>query len=247
MVYLIDPRVNSNEANVAKWPPVAAPGGPQRRAMTTSRPKARPRRERRKEDRPAEIVAAALAVFADKGFGAAKISDVAQLAGVSKATVFVYYPTKEDLFRAVAQAIVSANFDRLQTAGTELAMPLADFVPMLLQQAAAIGESRVPSIARLLIAESRAFPDLAKVWHDEVVARMLDLLTSTIARAQARGEVRPGDARLFAFSMIGPMMAGIIFREVFRGADADLPDLRALARQHAEVVLAGLTTRSSGA
>src|SRR5207237_2467888 len=46
--------------------------------MTNSRAKAPPRRERRKEDRPAEIVAAALAVFAEKGFGAAKITDVAQ-------------------------------------------------------------------------------------------------------------------------------------------------------------------------
>jgi AcrR family transcriptional regulator len=212
-------------------------------AMTTSRTKAPPRRERRKEDRPAEIVAAAMAVFADKGFGAAKITDVAQLAGVSKATVFVYYQTKEDLFRAVAQAIVSANFERLQAAGSELEIPLSDFVPMLLQQAAAIGESRVAPIVRLLIAESRAFPDLAQVWHDEVVAKMLDLLMSTIARAQARGEVRAGDARLFAFSMIGPMMAGVIFREVFRGADAQLPDLRELAKQHAEVVLAGLAVR----
>ena len=61
--------------------------------MTKSRSTAPPRRERRKEDRPAEIVAAALQVFADKGFGAAKIIDVAHLAGVSKATVFVYFPT----------------------------------------------------------------------------------------------------------------------------------------------------------
>jgi AcrR family transcriptional regulator len=211
--------------------------------MTNSRAKAPPRRERRKEDRPAEIVAAALAVFAEKGFGAAKITDVAQLAGVSKATVFVYNPTKEDLFRAVAQAIVQANFERLQSSGPEPAIALADFVPLLLQQAAAIGESRVAAIARLLIAESRAFPDLAKVWHDEVVSRMLDILTATLARAQARGEVRAGDPRLFAFSIIGPMMAGILFREVFRGAGADLPDLKALARQHAEIVLAGLAAR----
>ncbi|MFL6629177.1 MAG: TetR/AcrR family transcriptional regulator [Burkholderiaceae bacterium] len=211
----------------------------------TNNSRARPssRRERRKEDRPAEIVAAALAVFAEKGFGAAKITDVAQLAGVSKATVFVYYPTKEDLFRAVAQAIVQANFERLQAAGAERAIPLADFVPLLLQQAAAIGESRVAAIVRLLIAESRAFPDLAKVWHDEVVSRMLDILTTTLARAQAHGEVRAGDPRLFAFSIIGPMMAGILFREVFRGAGADLPDLQALARQHAEIVLAGLAVK----
>jgi len=72
---------------------------------------------------------------------------------------------------------------------------------------------------------------------------MLDILTATLARAQARGEVRAGDPRLFAFSIIGPMMAGILFREVFRGAGADLPDLKALARQHAQIVLAGLAAK----
>jgi AcrR family transcriptional regulator len=210
--------------------------------MTKSRSTAPPRRERRKEDRPAEIVAAALQVFADKGFGAAKIIDVAHLAGVSKATVFVYFPTKEDLFRAVARTVVSANFERLPTTGAAPAMPLATFVPLLLQQAASLGESRVGSIARMLIAESRAFPDLARVWHDEVVSVMLGILTATVAQAQARGEAKAGDPRLIAFSIFGPMMAGLLFREVFRGAEVELPDLRALAAQHAQIVLAGLST-----
>ncbi|MBW8758764.1 MAG: TetR/AcrR family transcriptional regulator [Burkholderiales bacterium] len=210
--------------------------------MTKTRSTAPPRRERRKQDRPAEIVAAALQVFADKGFGAAKIIDVAQLAGVSKATVFVYFPTKEDLFRAVARTVVSVNFERLRTTEAAPAMPLATFVPLLLQQAATLGESRIGSIARMLIGESRSFPDLAKVWHDEVVAVMLGILTSTVARAQARGEVRAGDPRLIAFSIFGPMMAGVLFREVFGNSEAELPDLRALARQHSEIVLAGLST-----
>ena len=212
--------------------------------MTKTRSTAPPRRERRKEDRPAEIVAAALQVFADKGFGAAKISDVAQLAGVSKATVFVYFPSKEDLFRAVARTVVSANFERLRTTEATPAMPLASFVPLLLRQAATLGERRIGAIARMLIGESRTFPDLAKVWHDEVVAVMLGILTSTIARAQARGEARAGDPRLIAFSIFGPMMAGVLFREVFGDAAAELPDLEALARQHAEIVLAGLSTRA---
>jgi AcrR family transcriptional regulator len=208
--------------------------------MTKTRSTAPPRRERRKEDRPAEIVAAALQVFADKGFGAAKISEVAQLAGVSKATVFVYFPSKEDLFRAVARTVVSANFERLRTTEATPAMPLASFVPLLLRQAATLGERRVGAIARMLIGESRTFPDLAKVWHDEVVAVMLGLLTSTVARAQARGEIRAGDPRLIAFSIFGPMMAGVLFREVFGDSEAELPDLEALARQHAQIVLAGL-------
>ncbi len=186
-------------------------------------------------------MAAALELFADQGFGTTKMADVAHLAGVSKATVFVYFPTKEDLFRAVAQTVVKANFERLPAGDGELAIPLSIFVPLLLRQAALAGESRVGAMIRLLIAESRAFPDLAKVWHDEVVARMLGLLTSAITQAQARGEIRAGDPRLYAFSILGPMLAGVIFREVFRDARAELPDLKELAVQHAAIVLQGLS------
>jgi AcrR family transcriptional regulator len=208
--------------------------------MTTGRRKAAPRRERRKEDRPAEIVAAALELFADQGFGTTRMADVAHLAGVSKATVFVYFPTKEDLFRAVAQTVVQTHFERLPAGDGGLAAPLSIVVPLLLRQAALAGESRVGAMIRLLIAESRAFPDLAKVWHDEVVARVLGLLTAAITQAQARGEIRAGDPRLYAFSILGPMLAGVIFREVFRDARADLPDLKELAQQHAAIVLQGL-------
>ena len=211
---------------------------------STSRSRSPPRRERRKEARPSEIVAAALEMFAEKGFGATKLVDVARRAGVSKGTVFVYFPTKEDLFRAVARSVVTANFDRLQSGPPQHDITLTEFVPLLLAQAALAGEGRVGSMVRLLVAESRAFPDLAQVWHDEVVARMLGMLTAVITRAQARGEVRPGDARLQAFSVIGPVLAGVLFREVFRDTGAELPDLRALAAQHVRVVLEGLVLRS---
>jgi AcrR family transcriptional regulator len=203
------------------------------------------RRQRRKEARPSEIVAAAIEVFADKGFGAAKMDEIARRAGVAKGTLFVYFPTKQDLFRAVAQTVVNANFERLQSASTALDRPLSELVPLLLGQMAMVGESRVASVIRLLIAEARAFPDLAQVWHDEVVAKVLGLVTSAIERAQARGEIRPGDARLYAFSIMGPILAGVIFREVFGDAGTWLPDLQALAVQHASIIIRGLTANEA--
>lgn len=205
--------------------------------MTTSPNPAAPRR-RRKEARPAEIVAAALEVFAERGFERAGMDEVARRAGVAKGTVFVYFPTKQDLFRAVAQTVLNVNFEPLANLAQ---MPLDAIVPLLLARAAAVGDSPVAAVVRLLIAESRAFPDLAQVWHDEVVAKMLAFLTAAIEAAQARGEVRAGDARLYAFSIIGPMMAGFMFRQVFAETGADLPDLRALAQQHADTVLRGLS------
>jgi hypothetical protein len=95
-------------------------------------------------------------------------------------------------------------------------------------------------MVRMMIAESRAFPDLALMWHDEVVSKVLTLVTSVIGRAQARGEASPGDPLLHAFSILGPMFAGALFREVLSGTGATLPDLEKLALQHAQTVLDGL-------
>ena len=66
------------------------------------------------------------------------------------------------------------------------------------------------------------------------------MVTGIIARAQARGEVAPGDPRLHAFSLIGPMVMAMLFREVFAGTGANPPDLQALADQHAHTALLGL-------
>jgi len=201
------------------------------------------RRERRKEARPAEIIEAALALFIERGFGATRIEDVARRAGVAKGTLFVYFPTKEDLFRAVAQTMLSTNLAQIQQAAADLDRPMKELVPMLLGLAAHVGDTGLPALARLLIGESRAFPDLARVWHDEVVSKVLGLLIAAIERAQARGEIRPGDPQLHAFSIIGPMMGALLFRNVFGATGAPLPDLRKLAAQHADTVLNGLLSR----
>jgi hypothetical protein len=108
-----------------------------------------------------------------------------------------------------------------------------------------MGDDRLPGLARMVLAESRTFPDLAAVWHDELASRMLNLIAGMIAKAQERGEVRPGDPRLYAFSVLGPMVMAILFREVF-GAGPTAPDLDKLASQHTETILRGLGASTPG-
>ena len=105
---------------------------------------------------------------------------------------------------------------------------------------------RVPAIARMVIGESRNFPDLARIWHDDVVTSVIGIITGIIARAQARDEVAPGDPRLHAFSLMGPMVMAMLFREVFGEAGGNLPDLQALAEQHARTALRGLLLPIAG-
>jgi hypothetical protein len=119
--------------------------------------------------------------------------------------------------------------------------PMAQLFPIVLSHIAALAaNSRLPAIAKMVIAESRNFPDLARIWHDDIVSRVLDTLTKSIARGQKSGELVSGDARLHAFSLVGPMVMALLFREVFAKTAGNPPDLQALALQHSRTVIHGL-------
>jgi AcrR family transcriptional regulator len=206
----------------------------------------KPRWQRRAEDRPREICTAALDVFAEKGFAAARLDEIARRAGVSKGTLYLYFKDKEDLFRAVVRDTVAPNIEviRASLAGAE--MTFADVIRLFLPRFAEItGRVPVGAVAKMVIGESRNFPELAKVWHDHVASRAIGMIAELIERAQARGEVRPGDPRLHAFTLMGPMVLGLLWRETLQPAGGAVLDLEALARQHAESVLGGLLTEQA--
>jgi AcrR family transcriptional regulator len=201
----------------------------------------KPKRQRRAEDRPREICAAALDVFAERGFAAAKLDEIASRAGVSKGTLYLYFKDKEDLFRAVVRHTVAPNIDHVRTMIEGVDLPFANVIRMFLPRFAAItSEARVGAVAKMVIGESRNFPELAKVWHDEVVSKALGLIAGLVERAQANGEVRAGDPRLLTFTLMGPMVMGLLWRETLQPAGGAPLDLEALAAQHADTVLTGM-------
>ena len=200
-----------------------------------------PKFQRRAEERPREICAAALAVFAEKGFAAARLDEIARRAGVSKGTLYLYFADKEALFRAVVRDTVSPNIDAVRASLEATDLPFAEIVRAFLPHFAEL-TSRLPigAVAKMVIGESRNFPELAKVWHDVVLAKAIGTLAGLIERAQQRGEVRSGDPRLQAFSLMGAMMMGVIWHETLEPVGGAPLDVEALARQHVETILAGL-------
>ena len=204
--------------------------------------------QRRKDERPGEIVAAALEVFAEKGFALAKLDEVARRAGVSKGALYLYFDTKEDLFRAVVREAISPNIEGMRAMAAAYDGPFAELAPLLLERLVAVADnSTLPAVARMVIAESRTFPDLARTWHDSVVSQAVGVIADLIARAQARGEIRPGRPRFYAFSLIGPMLMGFLWRETFQPIGAEPIDLAGLARQHVDTVLNGMIARGDEA
>jgi AcrR family transcriptional regulator len=202
-----------------------------------------PRWRRRKEARPAEIIAAAGRLFAEHGFAATKLDDIARLAGVAKGSVYLYFATKEELFRAVVRAAVVPQVQIIRGTAEAFEGTIAELIPRLLNGAAAIlGRPDIFVVVRMVIGESRNFPDLAKIWHDEVVSPVFAAVSGVIARGQARGEVGKGDPRLYAFSVVGPLFMAAMFRDVFKQASDDLPDLSRLAGQHVHCLFHGFST-----
>lgn len=204
-----------------------------------------PKWRRRAEARPGEIVRAALDVFAEKGFAAAKLDEIAAKAGVSKGALYLYFETKEDIFRAVVREAVVPNIDLIEAALGQATVPFPDLLRMMLARMADLVEtSRLGAVAKLVVGESRNFPELARVWHDEVVSRALGALVKALETAQSRGEIRPGDPRLQAVSIMGPILMGVLWRETFTPVGAPTMDLQGLIIQHRETVLDGLAPRA---
>lgn len=207
-----------------------------------------PKWRRRKEARPGEILQAAFAVFADKGFAAARLDDIAARAGVSKGALYLYFETKEVLFQAMVRERVAPNVRAIVGFAETFEGSFAELARMLLPRAASVlAASGAGKLIKIIIGEGRNFPELARFWHDEVLSLGVDALSGAIARAQARGEIGPGDPRHHAFSLMSPLLMGVIWREIMEPIGARPVELEALARQHVETVLAGLSTETSHA
>ena len=202
---------------------------------------ASPKFRRRKADRPDEIVAAALEVFAERGFAAAKLDDIARRAGVSKGAVYLYFETKEDVFRAVVERFIAPNLSAVQAMAAAHPGPLSDLLRNVTGHIAGVLQTTpLGAVLKMVIGEAGNFPELARVWHDRLVGVLIGAVAAAVAAAQARGEVKPGDPRIYALQLAGPMVLAVLWRETFEPVGAPPFDLQAVLRQHVDTLLHGM-------
>ena len=200
-----------------------------------------PKWRRRKDARPGEIVAAAYEVFAEKGFAAARLDDIAMRAGVSKGALYLYFETKQDIFEAVVKDAIAPNIGAIETFAMSFPGSFADLARLMIGRIASLATaSPLGKVVKMVIGESGNFPEIARIWHDDAVARGLGLFTRLIERAQERGEVRAGDPRSYALSLMSPLLVSVIFRETFVPVGAKPFDIPALMQQHLDTVLPGM-------
>jgi AcrR family transcriptional regulator len=178
--------------------------------------------QRRKEDRPQEITAAAFEAFAENGYAATRVEEVAKRAGVSKGLMYLYFKTKEELFKAVVKSVVIRRVDQLiaEVASTELSSE--DFIrgPLLsfLQQ---VPGSPVAIVIRLLISEGPRHPDLVDYYYDNVVAKGLAAISGFVERGIERGEFRQSAVTELPHLFVAPVMLSIIWGIIFKDQQLD--------------------------
>jgi len=151
-----------------------------------------PRWQRRPGARPEEILDAALAVLGTSGFARAKIDDVARLAGVSKGTVYLYYDSKESLFREMVRARIVAFLAEgeamVRTHQGSARVLLVDLIHGIYSR---MRHEEIMRITRVIQGELPHFPELARFYFDEVILRARRLVEQVLERGAATGEFRP--------------------------------------------------------
>lgn len=171
------------------------------------------KRERRKEARPSELMDAALSLFVEKGFAATRVEEVAQRAGVSKGTLFLYFPSKVDLFKAVVRENIAGRFTEWNQAFDQFEGSTADLVRYcMLQWWERIGATQASGITKLVISEAQLFPEIATFYRAEVIEPGTALIRRILERGMGRGEFRPVNLDHAVHSIVAPMIFIILWK-----------------------------------
>ncbi len=196
---------------------------------------------RRKQARPGEILEAALTVFAEKGFAAARMEDIAARAGVTKGTIYLYFPSKEEVFKSLAREHVGETLGSIIEEAKGYQGSVREFLEILLAvMAAKLQTSEFAIFPKIIIAESGNFPELARFWRTEVIDKALGMLTSVIAKGVARGEIRDVPPDYVARLCVAPFIMSVIWRTVIAPTDIVPFDYQKFLTLHLDVLLNGL-------
>src|SRR5215813_12424142 len=200
-----------------------------------------PRWERRKEARPAELLTAALELFTERGYAATRLGDVAHRAGVSKGTVYLYYPSKEELFKAVIREGLLPVLERGEKMVEEHRGSTEDLIrSLILGWWDAIGSTPYAGITKLMISECRNFPELGSFYVGEVITRGHKLVRKALQRGLDRGELRGVDPEYATRLVFAPLVLQAIWRHSFDFCGGGRLDPDTYIHQHLDILLRGL-------
>src|SRR5690606_540068 len=184
----------------------------------------------RGRERLARILEAATELFLKDGYGATSIDSILDVSGGSKATLYSYFPTKDDLFRAVIdEGLASAQEPRLVTT----ADPRTSLIEFSVQRLGVLFSAKHHALLRLIIAERERFPDLAKMYYERAPLRSRGMLAEYFAELERRNVMDAGTANEAADFLIGMMVHWWVMEALLLGGS---PSTEAIRERSTRVV-----------
>src|SRR5580704_17950184 len=200
-------------------------------------------RRRRKAERPQEILEAAFTEFSRNGYASTTLDQIAERAGVTKGTIYVYFENKEHLFMSMVREITKATFDTVHgmfaTHQGSTADLLRNQFSFMYQHI--LEGSRRREVVRMLIADAPRFPELADRYHEEILRPCLEMLRATIQRGMDSGEFRQSSIINAPQIIIAPIALVDLWTMMF--GDRKPMDLKAYFEAHLDLVLNGLLAK----
>jgi AcrR family transcriptional regulator len=196
-------------------------------------------RKRRKEERPAEIIAAGLLEFAEKGFAGTRLDDVAARAGIVKGTIYRYFTDKDALFEAALHSRISPVFDDIER-GLD-AFPgsaeqlLKSIIPQIYRE---MFKGDLQILMRIIITEGGRHPHIAGVYYTQSIAKGRRLMEAIIRRGIARGEFRDSPATRLPMILVAPAIMAMVWKMTFDHFDPIAVDV--FLEAHLDLVLSGI-------
>lgn len=198
--------------------------------------------QRRSEARPQEILDAALALFAEKGFAATRMDEIASAAGVTKGTIYLYFESKERIFRALVEGSIGSTISDMEARIADYAGSMRDLLRFMLR---AIGEFITVSdrvvLPKILIAEAGNFPEMVRFYRQEIIDHGLSLMSGVITRGMECGDFRKVAPEHVARICIAPILLAAFWRTTFAQFDSEPYDYHGLIETHIDTLLRGLS------
>jgi len=208
------------------------------------------KRERRKEARPGELLDAALDLFVEKGFAATRAEEVAARAGVSKGTLFLYFPSKEELLKAVVRENISGRFKEWNDEFLAFEGSSADMVRYCMNVWwERVGATKASGITKIMMSEARNFPEIASFYQQEVIVPAQVLIRRIFQRGVDSGEFRPMDMDYASYLLVAPLVFLIMTKHSMGACVPDgtqIDPQRYIAAQ-ADTILNGVVRREGSA
>jgi AcrR family transcriptional regulator len=197
--------------------------------------------------RRSDILLAARDAFNARGFAGARMDDIARAAGISKASLYLQFASKEALFEALVSALIETMLPQAAPAefgDTPAEVLLRSFIAFI---GAKLTSDEMAFVPRVIIGEGANFPELARYYHVHVISRGLAIVERIVRHGIARGEFVCDDPAQACRTLIGGVLLAAIWKTTFVPVGAEPIDPAAMAAGHADTILNGLLKRTTSA